>query len=648
LYTEVDEVESAASALAHASRLHADPSTLLERAHALGDVTSADAAICLMQTRARAYKALGDHQAASEAWLALGSARWERANDRMGAISAWLTGRGQDSAAGFASLSESLASFVDGQTATAAIRDFGLACDDPIRAASALVVAAARVYALGQFTEALDLSIQALRQDPRRTDALTIVERASDHAGGLEAFEQAHSLVASGAKGRYGRRAAHFRAARNLEHRGHPELAVVHAMAAFEADPVEGSVLAMMLRLAEHVEPTGVVDTLCRVAQASATPELRAHWWLQAAQVASTSPAHLKRSMDLCLRTFVCSPSLQAIERMGHIMKRLLERESDDATIFEMRLERARKEIATDLQGPIGGRIALAAAQLSASVLNSASLAIAWVKTALACSGDIDEYREIISVAEILAGDKGGCEAIIDKALERSSGLGGTTGPALCAFVRALSKAIGDAERQTQVDAAEAKSSDGSEKIAPFADLTDELAADSDQPPSPSPQSQPPESAKKADVETSKNNLPPAPWSSSSEALRNAQAPQLPSKAGLPKRTNNASLDPIAQAEQFEASGKFAAAIACLEKLKPHEAQPPHVDDLLRRLYEITGRNTSLTEVLDRIAQRETDPAKKLKVLVEVAGLRQARGDIGGARATWQRVTDIDPSYMDA
>ena len=98
-----------------------------------------------------ALTARGSTDQAADAWLQLGSSRWERADDRVGAVGAWLQGLGGASTTGFAKLSESLTAFANADTAVVAIRDFGLTCEHPAHRASALVVAAARSIALSQF-----------------------------------------------------------------------------------------------------------------------------------------------------------------------------------------------------------------------------------------------------------------------------------------------------------------------------------------------------------------------------------------------------------------------------------------------------------------------------------------------------------------
>jgi tetratricopeptide (TPR) repeat protein len=647
LYRQMEEVEAAARTLALATRADAAPADVLARVEAFGEPPSGDAALSLLEAEARARSAAGDREKASEAWLALGSGRWERADDRIGAIEAWLAGLGGDEATRFARLSESLSAFANGELAAAAIRDFGLACDEPSRRASALVVAAARALALAQHRSALDLAMQAMREDPRRTDALVIIERSSERSGMAEAIDEAHSLAASGAKGRFGRRAAHFRAARTLEQRNHPELAIVHAMAAFEADPVQGSSLVMMLRLADQVDSTEVVETLVRVAEKSSRAEERAYWWIQAARVASGHSEHGRRALDLSLRALLCDPSREAIDVMGDVMRRLVASEPDDASIFELRLLRAHKALAPKLEGPVGARIALAAAAIGADVLGSATMAMVWTTAALACSGDIDEYDRMVPHAALLAGESEACAAFIDEVLSRSQGLRGTTGPSLFAFARALARSSGDTARDAKLADAEAgtTSDQAPAEVDPFADLAEELSADSEQPPAQERQDAEELSAPEPVASKYKETLPPGAWP---DPEAQPAPPSPTTEPGLGSTQQEEPVDAISQAERLEQQNQIVDAIDLLEAFEPTAEQRPRVDVVLRRLYEVSGRNSKLALVLERIADRTEDQAEKLGLLVEIAGLREARSDQEGARATWQLVTEIDPTYRDA
>jgi tetratricopeptide (TPR) repeat protein len=694
LYEQLEEREAGARCLARAASVRGAPQDVLSRAVAFEPATSGDAALSILEARARVYDALAESTEAEQstetrekarlARLTLGAALWERADDPIGAIRAWLPVFGDDAVA-FAKLADSLAKFTSPELAAEALRDFALHCDDPFVRASALVVASARAHAVGQFRTALDLALLALQEDPRRTDALLIVEQASARGSVPEAMDRAHALAAGGAKGRFGRRAAHLRAARTLESRNYPELAIVHAIAAFEADPIEGSALLIMLRLATRVEATEVVDTLCRVAEAASREGARAHWWMLAARVAANDPDHLRRALDLALRALLAAPSVETIRLLDEVMGRLITLDPEDAGIFEVRLRRASKALGPKLEGPVGGRIAIAAASLSARVLQSPSLAMEWATMALACSGDIDEHNQLIAFAGVLSRESELCERFIDEVVHRSRGLSGTTGPALFAFARSLAQARGDEPRLSALAQEEAKVAESQATEAdPFADLAEDLSTESDRPGA-SDASSTKESEAPAERQARKTlrpgsrspteeqpSLPEAEGShevppatarglGSLEPARPTQPAQQeqpePARKAEPQPeprepaefTETASdIDPLRVAKELSQSGDIDGAIQILERYEPSKEFRPRVDELLRKLYEASGRNSKLPVVLERIAQRAEDPETKIQLLVETAKLREARGEKEGARATWQIVTELDPTHREA
>jgi hypothetical protein len=626
-YRSLEEPEAEALALVRAARSAVAPSEVIGRLDALRQDTSGDVAVWVLEAEARALGWLGKSKEAAQAWLLSGSALWERADDPIGSIEAWMEAFGSEPVA-FARLSESLARVATAEKTSDAFQDFALACDDPVRRASALVVASARAFALERTREATDLGLQALREDPRRTDALVVVERASERTSDPESLDEAHELAAAGAKGRFGRRASHLRAARTLELRGYPEMAITHAIAGFEADPIEGSALLMMLRLARRVDAAEVVEALCRVADASSRTDQRASWWMHAARVASERPEQARRALDLGLRALLDAPSVETVELIGRVLEPLVRAEPEETTIVELRIERARKALAPKLEGPVGGRIAIAATDVSARVLQAPTLAMAWARIALACSGDIDEYDRLVALAPLLAKDVTASAGFIDDVARRSEDRSGTTGPSLFAFSRALAGALGDEGRQRKVEQAEARVTETqARQVDPFADLADDLSAESDR---------------------------PGPGEATNEAPREAVAPAAPepSASDMPPATARGLglatdvTDVLTRAEELAQHGEVAAAIALLEGFTP--AQPdPHVDQLLRRLYE-SSESGPVPALLVRMAERTADPAAKVPLLVEAATLHEQRGEKEEARATWQLITEVAPGHREA
>jgi tetratricopeptide (TPR) repeat protein len=624
VYRSLDEPEAEALALVRAARSAIAPSEVIARLDALRRNTSGDVAVWVLEAEARALGWLGKSEEAAQAWLLFGSALWERADDPIGSIEAWLEAFGSEPVA-FARLSESLARVATAEKTSDAFQDFALACDDPVRRASALVVASARSFALEQSREATDLGLQALREDPRRTDALVVIELASERTSDPESLDEAHELAAAGAKGRFGRRASHLRAARTLELRGYPEMAITHAIAAFEADPIEGSALLMMLRLAKRVDAPEVVEALCRVADGSSRTDQRASWWMHAARVASGRPELARRALDLGLRALLDAPSVETVELIGQVLEPLVRAEPEETTILELRLERARKALAPKLEGPVGGRIAITATDVSARVLQAPTLAMAWARIALACSGDIDEYDRLNGLASLLAREVTASAAFIDDVARRSEDRSGTTGPSLFAFSRALAGALGDEERQRKVEQAVARVTETqARQVDPFADLAADLSAESDRP-------GPGETTNDASRE---ELAPPATPEPSANDVPLATARELSADV----------TDALARADQLAQRGEVDAAIALLESFVPAQ---PHVDPLLRRLYESSGHR-QLPAVLVRMADRTVDPAAKVPLLVEAATLREQLGDRQEARAMWQLITEVAPGHREA
>ncbi|MCL2823477.1 MAG: hypothetical protein FWD57_05740, partial [Polyangiaceae bacterium] len=229
LYQLIDEPEAESMALLRATRCGVVNARVLERVKHLQTTTSGDVAVHTFEAEARAHALVGAVDESRRAWMVRGSTLWYRAADTVGAVDSWSRALGAD-AVSFARLSDALAVGMSGETSSVALREFANACEDPVRRASALVVAAARAIASNRTDTATDLALEALHLDPRRTDALVIVEHATEGSASVEVLRQAHALAAAGAKGRFGRCAAHLRAARILEARGHVAASLAHAI----------------------------------------------------------------------------------------------------------------------------------------------------------------------------------------------------------------------------------------------------------------------------------------------------------------------------------------------------------------------------------------------------------------------------------
>ena len=638
----------AASALARAASAHAPADEILAR-WSSAQPTDGDERIDLLRARAGALSDAGRHDEAKPVWQELGSVMWDLAEDPNQAIEAWVSGLHPRDGAAIAEFAQDFARFAGNEVAAAALRGYVQDTQDVRQAACLLVVASALAFSAEQPTSAIDLALEALHRDARRTDALLVIERASERLGSSDAIDRAHAIVAQGAKGRFGRRAAHFRAARTLEQRGQTQLAIVHAIAAFEADPAPGSALALMMRIAEHVAPGEVISTLQRVAETTTEPAARAFWFLQASKLARRDEQSLRQGLDFALRALLAWASVDAVLAIGDAMRKLVQHDAADRDIFELRLQRSLKAVAPKLEGPIGARVALALSIVAGDVLHAGDVAMAWARTGLACSGDIDEYTSLVPHAEVMGAAPDAARDFIDAVITRTQGLGGTTGPALFDFAMTLAKALPDPARADALAVArkeiEARDAGVGDHVDPFADLAEDMSADSDPPKSeeqPGPAAPPPAKGR--------TRPPPGPG----EALVFESEPTtlrgLNPKGSEGKPTpEEPATHPVALASQFEQRGELTEAIRVLEQAEPTE---PHArlrhDRMLRRLYAASGRNSMLAVVLGRIVGRTEDATDKVRLLVELAGLLEARSDIEGARARWLQVVEIDPTHREA
>ena len=125
--------------------------------------------------------------------------------------------------------------------------------EDELSQRGRLYAAAARVAVDNHLhAEATEYAIAAVESDPSRADAVAVIEKLGDGPEGVAALKRVYGALARAALGRFGRRAAHYRAARQLEMRAAYEDALEHAVAAFEAAPSEGVRVPVAGSMATH------------------------------------------------------------------------------------------------------------------------------------------------------------------------------------------------------------------------------------------------------------------------------------------------------------------------------------------------------------------------------------------------------------
>ena len=198
-----------------------------------------------------------------------------------------------------------------------------LAARRPKAKDTARVLAMASTVALSasKLEDAFRVACQALELDPSRTDVLAVAERSAGDAQ-LPALEKLYQELSHAALGVYGERAVHYRAARQLEKRGVTDLALAHAVRAFEAVPSEGAPFVIMARLAERsAQSAEVVRAIERVALKHPTPEARAGWLRRAALFAGSSDEGKRQRVEVLLRALAVRPSVDLVQALSDALR---------------------------------------------------------------------------------------------------------------------------------------------------------------------------------------------------------------------------------------------------------------------------------------------------------------------------------------
>lgn len=594
---------------------------------------------------------------AARACRLLGAALWDLAGDRMQAVAAWTEAALLDEQAGAERLASDLEAFAGESQAHELLRAYAATLERPATAARFLVVSAAIALRHGLADSALESALRAVELDGSRTDALVVIERAADQCGRIEAIDAAYWLAAKGALGRAGRRAAHYRAARELHRRGRSDLAVVHAIQAFDAYPVRGPALQLMRRLGEPSEPAEVLRSLQRAADTAIDPDDRAEWLQEGAQVANASPLHRRVALDMALSALNTSPSADIARLLGLVLRRLIDDLPEERDVIELRLQRAAKEIRGKLEGPRGARVAIILCRQAIECLESRALAFIWLDIALESSGDIDEFDSLIDVAGELARDPEATGAFLDAVLKRVSSFGGPVGPALVRLSSTMAYALDDEPRSVAFSEVAQKSAE-----APSDDPFADFGSDSE-PPSPPEAIPQTESDHEGGFGEEPKTLRGQPAGSLAEALRliSEEPPdsQGPTLASEPTLVSDPPVVPEPSAEQeprdtveaarlLESRGDLDGAIARLESVAGGGGGDAGVDDALCRLYAQAGRHEASRDAADRMSLGGDDSQEKSRSLGRAAEASVACGDVSGARSRWLAALALDASYDEA
>jgi cellulose synthase operon protein C len=628
--------------------------------------------------------------AASNAYRELGSLRWDLAADHRGAEEDFFRAAELLPRGGVQRYARDLYAFagLDAAIEALALRARRVTGEGAHRVRASLLIEAANLANThGRAESALVAAASAIESDPSRADAIALVEKNAGAPGGLPILDQTYDLLAAAAMGRYGRRAAHYRGARQLERRGAVDLALRHAAACFEAVPTEGTSYVLLARLAERAgDPGEAVRALERVAVGS-PKETRTLWLVRAAQLAGKNEEGARTRLDLLLQALALRPDRSIVDLVGKALRELSVLASEDFAA-RLRFARALRASLPRLDGPDGARAAVGMARL-AMEFGEHELAFAALTRAMNVDGDVDEFAELypmisdlIGESEGEGGNRGAHEALAEQWI---AGVRATAerpysnvGAALLQLASRLAAALGDARASVVLlvqavgrapdDDALVDDADVAVAMLGDAELERRLAAAL-------PMARRVEALLRvAERHEREGHFDPAITALDRAITSGELGPEARSRAVLRLRTllveadraddAEAMLEAELERDDLTAEARAAAARELAESLgrrgeglaaadvlaaaaRRGAATPDLLTDL-RALVRSTGDPRRHAEVLTEILGLLPEGKARLPILHELAPIARERGDHAVAFAYYEEISRIDPADAEA
>jgi len=635
--------------------------------------TTPDAELWRLRANAARLSAAGDRAAAAQACRDLGAAVWDLAEDRAGAIDAWL-GAARMTPRGYETLAFDLAIFGG---AAFAFDYLGRVADDESDDSTATSIAtdASRAaFALGEARAAFDLASRGVARSPASTEALEAAEIAAPGAGEDAGLSALYDLVAAKAMGRFGRRAAHYRAARHFERAGLHTAALKHAAQAFLAVPAEGPTLQSLSRTAERAgDRLLAVRTVEQVAEREDNAIARAGWLRRAASIAGGGEDGVRRKVDILLRAFSTSPSLTAFGLLAAASRELLRFGPEERDGLELRLVHAARANDAQLEGPEGAQVAIAFAVTLLDLFADSEGALALVERAFACDPDVDEFAQLAPWAPMLAQAEG-ARSRVAALVESAEDPYASAGVSALRLLAAMAASAGDdssrarasiaaALRAPEDDALVIEADDALRTLArsgmPLPDLDARVA-----------ESIGPHRRAAALAGAARSRVAAGGFGDAAALFERAVELLGPSESSEVERELRAALDAAGRGSEIEARalraatavsgapparadawtqvaelrekrGNVAEAGAALREACRLDPEPLARWSTLERVAELAGDDEARVEALERILDRVGDDGRA-NVLKRLADARERSGDLEAAERTWRRVLELD------
>ncbi|HLK35462.1 MAG TPA: hypothetical protein VKU41_01835, partial [Polyangiaceae bacterium] len=632
-----------------------------------------DAQLWRLAVTAERLSAGPDAQAAAWAWRDLAAARWDLADDRVGAVGDWLRAARTLPAGGHAILGIDLVTFGGADFAFEYLSRLIETEPDDATAAGIAADVARAALSVGEPKAAFDLAARGLARNPAASDALQVAERAAPAARELPALSALYALVARRALGRFGRRAAHYRGARFFERCGENTLALQHAAQAFFAVPSEGSSFQLLARAAERADDCAqAVRTVEQVAQGARRAESRAGWLLRAASIAGSGQEGARRRLDALLGAMVAAPTPPTVSLLFDAARGLMALEPDERELVEMRLARAARVVCQRTDGPLGARLSLAVGRGYLDVLADATQGLSYVARALDCDGNLDDYADFVASAEALGRSPGAGErlaAVVD-ASERVPAAFGT---AAWRLVVAMTSFAGDPVLVARASIAAALRDPDDDGLILRADaairaVPGAAAALADRLPVARRASALLAAARKGASEGAYADAAGlferagelvggderAVIERELRAIWAASGRGAEIEAQAQRQAASDSADPSTRADRWmevaerrEGRGDLPGAVRAVLEACALDPLPLERWSALERVSEAAGDESTLVQALEEIASR-VGVAGRAAVYKRLARAHERRLDFQEAESAWLRVLDIDPKDEEA
>jgi tetratricopeptide (TPR) repeat protein len=372
-----------------------------------------------------------------------GAALWDLAGDQDGAFAVWERAAMLDRRRGLEQMSRDLVAFAGPAFGRQKLLELAARQHEPAQAARALALVAGLAIDAGDRRAAFEHAEQALALDPRRADALALVERAATHDD-IPELHRIYDVTLKAQLGCYGVRALSYRAARKLERLGEHDAALAFSIRAFEAVPADGVTLALMLRLAAQLNQTPrAVAVLEAVAQKQAGTAAGEHWNQRAIDVASRAEGGVRHRVEQALHALHQSVTVEGIRSLGGAISEWLAQFPGDQALALRTFDELARKILINLQAPKEAGVALAVAQVALDNFPRLPTAMQAAGTALRLDPTDEDFAVLVKHATRLA-ELSGAQDFAKACVERLADAGTLVNTALLDLAHKVFAALGD------------------------------------------------------------------------------------------------------------------------------------------------------------------------------------------------------------